>query len=295
MGTEPRKPRIKLIFAALCIGGIMMAMQLSGCASEAPEATAAPNETQTEAAADPATEAPVEGPTPTPITVDLSLYEEVPLPQLEDPTDGEEIAILNTSMGAVKIRFFPDLAPKAVQNWKTHAKSGYYDGTIFHRVIKDFMIQGGDPQGTGTGGQSIWGAPFEMEQHPSLHFIRGALGMARSTDEVSQGSQFFIVQNSKLDSSSQEYVDSFREIQDQVFGYDQSGNPLPFAQLFPVKIIDVYTEIGGYPSLDYNYTVFGHVIDGMDVVDQIAAVETESDKPLADVTVNSIAFEPYKK
>ncbi|MDR1643950.1 MAG: peptidylprolyl isomerase [Clostridiales bacterium] len=198
-------------------------------------------------------------------------------------------------MGDIKLRFFPDIAPKAVQNWKTHAKAGYYNGTIFHRVISEFMIQGGDPLGTGTGGQSIWGAPFEMETDPRLHFIRGSLGMARSTSEVSQGSQFFIVQNSKLDENSQGYVDGFRTRQNEVIGYDANGEAIPFAMYFPLKIIDTYTEIGGYPSLDFQYTVFGHVIDGMDIVDAISKVETESDKPLEDVTVLSITFEPYAK
>ena len=78
--------------------------------------------------------------------------------QLELPEAGEEIAVLSTNMGDIKIRLFPDAAPKAVENFKTHIKDGYYDGLTFHRVIDGFMIQGGDPEGNGTGGESIWGA-----------------------------------------------------------------------------------------------------------------------------------------
>ncbi len=72
--------------------------------------------------------------------------------QLEAPKKGEEIAVFKTSMGDIKVRLFPDAAPKAVENFKTHTKNGYYNGLIFHRVINDFMIQGGDPEGTGMGG-----------------------------------------------------------------------------------------------------------------------------------------------
>ena len=79
------------------------------------------------------------------------------LPQLSELEPNEQIAIVSTTMGDIKIRFFPEYAPKAVENFITHAKEGYYDGTIFHRVINDFMIQGGDPLGNGFGGESIWG------------------------------------------------------------------------------------------------------------------------------------------
>ena len=81
--------------------------------------------------------------------------------QLALPVEGELIATINTTMGTIKVKLFPEAAPKAVENFTTHAKNGYYDGIIFHRVIKDFMIQGGDPTGTGRGGKSIWGDTFE--------------------------------------------------------------------------------------------------------------------------------------
>ena len=78
------------------------------------------------------------------------------LKQKEMPAVGEKIAVIKTDKGDIKVRLFPEEAPKAVENFVTHAENGYYDGLIFHRVIKDFMIQGGDPKGTGTGGESIW-------------------------------------------------------------------------------------------------------------------------------------------
>ena len=80
---------------------------------------------------------------------------------LEKPKKGETIAIIKVKdYGEIKLKFFKDEAPKAVENFLTHAKNGYYNGQIFHRVINDFMIQGGDPTGTGTGGESIWKEPF---------------------------------------------------------------------------------------------------------------------------------------
>ena len=100
--------------------------------------------------------------------------------QAQMPEEGEEIAVIDTSKGVVKMRFFPEEAPKAVENFKTLAKDGYYDGLTFHRVIEDFMIQTGDPTGTGTGGESCWGEDFEDEVSPNLHFYNGAVAMAKS-------------------------------------------------------------------------------------------------------------------
>lgn len=113
--------------------------------------------------------------------------------QLEKPKVGDTVAIMETSEGTIKIRFFPEAAPKAVENFVTHAKDGYYNGLTFHRVIKDFMIQGGDPLGNGTGGESIYGKSFEDEFSNKLFNIRGSLSMANSGPDTN-GSQFFINQ-----------------------------------------------------------------------------------------------------
>lgn len=181
--------------------------------------------------------------------VDLNSLE---LPQLEEGVKSDEALVeMKTTEGSIKMKLFPEQAPKAVENFLTHAKEGYYDGTTFHRVMEDFMIQGGDPKGDGTGGESIWGEGFETEPSKQLYNIRGAVSMARSTDPKSNGSQFFIVQN------TQDMSDGLA------------------IQYYPEKIIEAYKK-GGYPSLDGEYTVFGQVVEGMDVVDKIAKSEVKA-------------------
>ncbi|HTL71269.1 MAG TPA: peptidylprolyl isomerase [Candidatus Eisenbacteria bacterium] len=99
---------------------------------------------------------------------------------------------METTAGAVELKLYADVAPKAVENFTRLAEKGYYDGLSFHRVIKGFMIQGGDPNGDGTGGKSIWGEPFEDETYPDVKFDKkGLLAMANSGPHTN-GSQFFI-------------------------------------------------------------------------------------------------------
>ena len=108
---------------------------------------------------------------------------------------GEEMpttVVFQTNQGDVELKLYPNEAPKAVENFVGLVKKGYYDGLIFHRVIRNFMIQGGDPEGTGRGGESIWGSPFEDEFSASLVFDhKGILAMANSGPSTN-GSQFFI-------------------------------------------------------------------------------------------------------
>ncbi len=106
-----------------------------------------------------------------------------------------KIAVIKTNFGDMTFEFYPDVAPKAVENFLTHSQNGYYDGLIFHRVIKDFMIQGGDPNGDGTGGESIWGGTFGYEFSDKVTHEYGALAMAHSMMPDSNGSQFYIVNN----------------------------------------------------------------------------------------------------
>ena len=191
--------------------------------------------------------------------------------QLDKPLSGETIATMKTNMGDIKIRLFAELAPKTVENFTTHAKNGYYDGLIFHRVIKDFMIQGGDPTGTGCGGQSIWGDKFEDEFCVDLHNLRGALSMANA-GPCTNGSQFFIVQANSTPESMLEQMEQL----DAEHG-------------FPPEATASYKELGGTPWLDFRHTVFGQVFEGMEVVDSIAAAETNSsDKPLEDIKIIEI-------
>jgi len=102
------------------------------------------------------------------------------------------IAVLETTKGNIEIELRADLAPKTVENFTTHIKNGYYNGLIFHRIIKDFMIQGGDPTGTGRGGESIWGGKFQDEFNSKAMFNKvGVLAMANAGPNTN-GSQFFI-------------------------------------------------------------------------------------------------------
>ncbi len=194
--------------------------------------------------------------------------EHMTYPQLTtEVAENEKLVEMKTSMGTIKIKLFPEQAPKTVENFITHSKKGYYDGLKFHRVIKDFMIQGGDPNGNGTGGESIWGESFEDEFSKELFNLRGALSMANAGPDTN-GSQFFIVQKNDMDPA---FEDKMKE----------AG--------FPQEIIDAYMKNGGTPWLDHKHTVFGQVIEGMDIVDKIANVEVgENDAPKEDVIIEKI-------
>jgi len=102
------------------------------------------------------------------------------------------VVVLETTQGKITLELFPKVAPLAVENFVTHVKNGYYNGLIFHRIIKGFMIQGGDPTGTGRGGECIWGKPFKDEFAPNVVFNKkGILAMANAGPSTN-GSQFFI-------------------------------------------------------------------------------------------------------
>ena len=189
--------------------------------------------------------------------------------QMDKPQSGETIAVIHTNMGDISVRLFADLVPNTVENFVTHAKNGYYNGIIFHRVINDFMIQGGDPTGTGRGGESIWGRSFRDEFAVELHNIRGALSMANSGPNTN-GSQFFIVQSKDIDSR---FLSQMKNIPDS----------------FPENVVNAYAENGGTPWLDFKHSVFGQVFEGMDVVDKIAGVKVDMlDKPFEDVVIENI-------
>ena len=211
----------------------------------------------------------------TPSVEKITLSDESGLPQFNNPSEDSEVAIIHTTLGDIKVMFFPEYAPKAVENFLTHAKEGYYDGISFHRVIDGFMIQGGDPNGDGTGGESIWGEPFEDEFSDQLFNFRGALSMANSGSNTN-GSQFFIVQATGLPDGVE-------------ILYQQTGHP-EAAQ-------EKYAEVGGTPWLDLQHTVFGQVFDGMDVVDEIVAqTATEENNGLVPederVIIESITVAP---
>ena len=190
--------------------------------------------------------------------------------QLRQPAAGDTVATIKTNMGDIKVVLFPDAAPRAVENFTTHAENGYYDGVIFHRVIPDFMIQGGDPLGKGIGGESIWGKPFKDEFSRDYHNLRGALCMANAGPNTN-GSQFFIVQAPSVD---ERFIPQMERLPD----------------MFTDESVEDYKAVGGTPWLDYHHTVFGQVFEGMDVVDDIANVKVDffQNKPLEDVKIQTI-------
>lgn len=195
------------------------------------------------------------------------------------PKSGDQIAVISTSMGDIKVMFFGSVAPKAVENFVTHAKNGYYDNMIFHRVINGFMIQSGDPQGTGYGGESIWGTPFKNETSANARNFRGALAMANSGTSSSNGSQFYIIQAGTAG------------LNDSTLSRAAAQSGMAMSDEVKAK----YKQVGGAPWLDGGYTVFGQVISGMDAVDKIAAVKTGSgDKPIEDVTLKKITVSTIK-
>lgn len=155
-----------------------------------------------------------------------------------------EVAVIKTNMGTIELELFSKEAPKAVENFTKLANKGYFDGVIFHRVIDNFMIQGGDPTGTGRGGESIWGKPFEDEFSPGLKFDQPGLLAMANAGPGTNGSQFFIT-------------------------------------LAPT------------PWLNNHHTIFGKVINGMDVVQAIGKVQTSkpNDKPVKDVVMEKVTVE----
>lgn len=245
--------------------------------------------------------------------------------QLEMPEEGEEVAIIHTNYGDICLRFFPEAAPKAVENFLTHAGNGYYDGLIFHRVSKNFMIQGGDPEGTGSGGESIYGESFEDEFSDKLFNIRGSVAMANAGKDTN-GSQFFINQANAEAFTGWESIDSnWKGVKEELASYyakgqleevlESSANAASVfynADLATDEVRKLYEENGGNYFLDGNnnaadkgHTVFAQVYDGMDVVDEIASVEltfqnetdenSEKTRPKKEVVIESIEVTKYSK
>ncbi len=208
--------------------------------------------------------------------------------QLKKPAKGEEVAVLETSMGTIRIRLFPEYVPTAVENFKTLIKNGYYNGITFHRVMDNFMIQSGDPTAIGTGGDTAFEGykAFEDEFGRNLYNIRGAVSMANAGTNTNS-SQFFIVQTTTASYGNLIDAETFVS-----YGGAQWA-------------ADAYEKNGGTPYLDGQFkamginqsghTVFGQVYEGMKIVDKIAEVETDSNnKPLKDVTIKKAYLQTVK-
>lgn len=191
-------------------------------------------------------------------------------PQLNlDQATGPK-AVVKTNMGDITIQLFPEEAPKTVENFVGLSEKGYYDGVIFHRVIPNFMIQGGDPTGSGMGGESFFGGNFEDEFSPSLFNLNGALSMANAGPNTNS-SQFFIV--------------TMNDIPAQMVSQLEGAG-------FPEEIIEAYKEKGGTPWLDQKHTVFGHVVEGYEVAEAIQNVERNAmDKPNKDIIIETVTIQ----
>jgi len=207
------------------------------------------------------------------------------LVQAQPPQPGDLIAVMETSMGTIRIRLFPQHAPIAVENFVGLAGQGFYNGLIFHRVINDFMIQGGCPEGIGTGGMSIFLdeegnlQPFADEPSDELWSFRGALAMANAGPGTNM-SQFYIVQGSEP--QSEDYT-------------EESLRSAGFSE----DVIAYFLQVGGSPHLAawpsaYD-TIFGQVVEGMNVVDAIAVVQVSDwdnlNRPVEDVEILVVTIE----
>ncbi len=196
------------------------------------------------------------------------------------PVEGEKPAVVTVrDYGTFKIKFFADEIPTGTENFRTLAENGYYDQLTVHRILRDGCFQGGDPKGNGQGGSSAWGGKFNDEFNEGVRCFKGAVAYANSGAD-SNGSQFFVVTAGPVDQA----------IFDQ---YSSAG------LYFPTNVIEKYKEVGGVPQWDNNYTVFGQVFEGMDVIDKIASAEItpvngESDgKPKQKIVFDSIKIEEY--
>ncbi|MDE6780332.1 MAG: peptidylprolyl isomerase [Ruminococcus sp.] len=202
--------------------------------------------------------------------------EEVSVENFTKPEQGDKIIVMNIKdYGEVKFRLFPEYADKGVENFIGLAEQGYYDGLTFHRIINNFMIQGGDPEGTGRGGESVWGESFDGGTDPHLIHAAGAVAYANSGSTSTNGSQFYIVTGEKY---SKEELAQYMN-----YGYN-----------FSDEAMDIYSTAGGTPWLDGGYTVFGQVYDGLDIIFEIQQTQTdENDYPMEDVVIESVKVGEY--
>lgn len=222
--------------------------------------------------------------------------------QLEAPEKGEEIAVITMESGEViKLRFFPDQAPKAVYNFKLHALQGYYDGLTFHRVIEHFMIQGGDPDGDGYGGESVWGDPFADEFAENLLNIDGSVSMANSGANTNN-SQFFINCTGGIAPNWESYEQGY-----EVYKQDPDAFTARYGKWIDMEKVtqevrDLYDTHGGNPHLDGAYTtngtghtVFAQVFEGMDAVLALSQAEVGEDgsSPVTPIVIRSVEITKY--
>ncbi|PHI19280.1 peptidylprolyl isomerase [Lewinellaceae bacterium SD302] len=187
-------------------------------------------------------------------------------------TDPNTYALIETDMGNIKVMLYPE-TPRHTENFVKLANEGYFDGTLFHRIISNFMIQGGDPDSKTAGpGQRLGGGGpgYTIPHEIGAPHIAGALAAARTNnpEKASSGSQFYIVTGIQQVDSALDQIERRKN-----FKYNETQRQL-------------YKEKGGRPDLDGEYTVFGEVIEGMDVVMKIATAEKDpADRPVQDISM----------
>lgn len=194
-----------------------------------------------------------------------------------EPAPDEEVAVLTVrDYGDVTIKLFPDQSPMGVENFKTLVQQGYYDELIFHRVVKDMVIQSGDPKGDTTGGDDCWGTNgFQQTISPSLFHVTGAVGYAPSSEHLNK-SQYYIVTGS--------------EVTPELFDLIKTK----YGKLFDKTVSDLYYKWGGQPHLDGDYEIFGQVIGGLDICLEIQNAEVgANDKPKSQIVVERAVIQPY--
>ncbi len=198
------------------------------------------------------------------------------LEQVQMPRKGEEIAVITTNMGEIKMRLFPEIAPKAVENFKTLVREGFYDGIKFTRIEDNFLIQIGDnpdyPEG-----KSIFGEFYEDEYDLNYRHITGSVGLAKREENKNHSNFYIIVQ----DGIEEEYMEAMKE-------YDEEG--------YPKDVIKAYEALGGVPRLDLRYTVFAQVFYGLDTVREINSVDVipGTSEPIEDVFIEKVKIVIYE-
>ncbi|HKR07385.1 MAG TPA: peptidylprolyl isomerase [Bacteroidia bacterium] len=206
------------------------------------------------------------------LTLNLAAQDKKEPAGAKAPASKDQIVSITTDYGTMKVKLYNE-TPKHRDNFLKIAKEGFYNGTLFHRVIKDFMIQGGDPKSKTAGPDEMLGGgdigyTIPAEFNPALIHKKGALCAARTEnpEKASSGCQFYIVQGKKFSDAELNQFDAGRAVK------------------YTAEQRKEYTTNGGFPPLDMLYTVYGEVISGMEVIDKIAAVQTKpGDRPVKDV------------
>lgn len=226
------------------------------------------------------------------------------------PQKGDLIAEFEIKdFGTIRAVLFPDAAPTGVENFRLLADAGFYDGLTIHRVVSDFMFQGGSLNGDGTGGDALVnGGSFGIETADNVRHFYGALCYANARGVNT--TQFYIVNNNEPQELGDDFSHIYAYAEQYELAAEEAGSDIEkeyydfqanyyrtmadWAKNAADDIKSKYKEVGGTPSLDGNYTVFGQVYDGFDVIESVSAVKVEDNgmgevsKPVQEITISSV-------